>query len=653
MNTNLLTNKVKRGISYGRVSTHEPQSLNEQQHINRQWMDSISRRSNCVYEIVLVLNEAESTTGKNDDRPVLIALKKHVISKTIDFVVVKGIDRLNRKTADFINFVELCKENGVELYINGLDVDLSTPAGMMVVQMLAVIAEMEGKTIIQRSVSSIRSLQRTKGKINGGPALLGYDIDHTVSCTRSINENKAKDVVFIFDTFIEQKDIHQTLKKLKQFNIRDKKGNFFKRDSLIRLLKNPIYNGRLKITGSDDYKEIPTKIISDEKFYQASTCLSDLLERHKYTYKSQKRIYPLTGLLVNSDGNFYKGTSGKGRNNSTFYYYIERTTKTSFHCADIENIVINSIKYFLEKAELSKYRMKVNDSLVTEIAVLKRGITTTIKEIETISKKMTDITNKMFNIDGLHEEFIKHIESTFLELSTQKVAKEKVLNDLKETLHQKEAAPTAIDNVENFLNTNKNFLDLSSSLDSQRSFFRKIFNKVVINKNTNEIKLFWNHQISQEELKIPLELKLSCSSRQDNIAGKFMDKTSDLYSKLHDLTVVKKETGITIAKQLGVSRTTVIHYQKKFGLQVRPSGANRKRTRGLAFGYKSLSNGKMIINHEEQKIIHAIKIWKSEGKTFREIANILNTQKAKTKTGNGRWHAKTIHQIFSRNTQKI
>lgn len=104
-----------------------------------------------------------------------------------------------------------------------------------------------------------------------------------------------------------------------------------------------------------------------------------------------------------------------------------------------------------------------------------------------------------------------------------------------------------------------------------------------------------------------------------------------------------------IATKLGVARSTVVKYQKKYGLKGRATGQNRKRIRGLKFGLKGTTkDGIPITDSNEVKIINAIKIWRGEGKSFQEIAGILNTQQVKTKTGKGIWHGKQSTRFLQR-----
>lgn len=86
-----------------------------------------------------------------------------------DTVVVAAIDRLGRNTIDVLNTVEALQTKGVSVVSMREGFDLATPAGKLMLTMLAAVAELERENLKARQLAGLeraraegRSLGRTK-----------------------------------------------------------------------------------------------------------------------------------------------------------------------------------------------------------------------------------------------------------------------------------------------------------------------------------------------------------------------------------------------------------------------------------------------------------------------------------------------------------
>lgn len=86
---------------------------------------------------------------------------------------------------------------------------------------------------------------------------------------------------------------------------------------------------------------------------------------------------------------------------------------------------------------------------------------------------------------------------------------------------------------------------------------------------------------------------------------------------------------------------------KECDIELRPVGSNQKRKRGLGYGER-VKKRNVIEHKRESEAIRKMIELRDKGYSYRKIAEILNTMKVPTKTGKGRWHGKTIHQILMR-----
>ena len=80
-----------------------------------------------------------------------------------DIVVVAAIDRLGRNTLDVLNTVEALKETGASVISMREGFDLATPAGKLMLTMLAAVAELERENLKARQLAGLERA-RAEGK---------------------------------------------------------------------------------------------------------------------------------------------------------------------------------------------------------------------------------------------------------------------------------------------------------------------------------------------------------------------------------------------------------------------------------------------------------------------------------------------------------
>ena len=83
--------------------------------------------------------------------------------QTGDTVLVKSIDRLSRSTKDLLEIVEQIRTVQANLHILDLKIDTSTAMGKCVLTILGAIAELDRKTIKERTAEGI-AIAKSQGK---------------------------------------------------------------------------------------------------------------------------------------------------------------------------------------------------------------------------------------------------------------------------------------------------------------------------------------------------------------------------------------------------------------------------------------------------------------------------------------------------------
>jgi len=142
-------------IAYTRVSTADQDTAAQFQTIEQTY------RVDHHYT-----DEATSGTIKALKRPGFAALFKYV--REGDTVIVPAIDRLGRSTVDVLETVEALQAEGVRLVSMREGFDLGTPAGKLMLTMLAGVGELERENLRQRQREGIET-GKAQGKHMGRP----------------------------------------------------------------------------------------------------------------------------------------------------------------------------------------------------------------------------------------------------------------------------------------------------------------------------------------------------------------------------------------------------------------------------------------------------------------------------------------------------
>lgn len=143
-------------VAYTRVSTDDQTCENQRRTISARY--AVSKWFS---------DDGVSGAVAATQRAALAALLAYV--REGDVVVVAAIDRLGRNTLDVLSTVEALKDKGASVVSMREGFDLATPAGKLMLTMLAAVAELERENIKARQMAGLeraraegRSLGRKK-----------------------------------------------------------------------------------------------------------------------------------------------------------------------------------------------------------------------------------------------------------------------------------------------------------------------------------------------------------------------------------------------------------------------------------------------------------------------------------------------------------
>ena len=355
-------------------------------------------------------------------------------AKKFDKVVVKDVSRFARNTVDLLQSVRELKSYGVQVdFLNNGEV--MEGGSEFILTILGAMAQQESANMSKR-VKFGKDITAKKGRVPN--LVFGYDKIPDERYTLKINEEEAKIVKEIFESYV-YKGIGTTkiAWNLNDRGIRTKKTKSkWVQTSIVRMLKNPIYTGRVTnkksevtdfITGTR--KELPEeewivverpemRIISDELFNRAQELLEQRSNEFKLNNKREKTEYVFSTLIYckhcgysfrrikrkyTADGPEYIRWVCSGRN-SMGVNHCPNTTVID------EEELLNAIKIYLKSIIKNKKDfMKAVEKEFVKITKLRenneRSEESLLKEIEKVTVKkqkyMEMFQNEIINIQEL------------------------------------------------------------------------------------------------------------------------------------------------------------------------------------------------------------------------------------------------------------
>lgn len=167
--------KATRLVGYVRVSTEDQATEGVSLDAQRDRLDAYAKAHGYTLAAIEA-DEGVSGTKPPHQRPGLSAALDAVTSGKADGLVVLRLDRLSRRSLDTVSMMEQADREGWRLASVTESLDTATPAGRMVVTVLAALAQHERDVIAERTADSMRQLAR-EGKLRGRFVPFGQRIE--------------------------------------------------------------------------------------------------------------------------------------------------------------------------------------------------------------------------------------------------------------------------------------------------------------------------------------------------------------------------------------------------------------------------------------------------------------------------------------------
>lgn len=325
-------------------------------------------------------------SGGTLERPALKRLFQDIEENKVDCVVIYKIDRLSRSLFDFQKIIELFDQKKVSFASVTQNFTTDDSVGRLMLNVMLSFAQYERELTGERIRDKIDASKK-KGIWMGGNPPIGYNIEDR---KLNINKNEEKIVKVLFKSFIESESIIGTARLLNGMGFTTKswisktgnlqKGKKFNKQSVRRVLENPIYIGKIKHKDKL-YDGLHEAIIDEEDWQKAKMILAknttDQLSHSPPSRISSPLI--LKGLIsCGICGNKMVPTYTKKKNKRYRYYLCSSKAignndgcKVSrISASEAESLVVSQLLILLKKPEFVANTISQSNGIIPETIVI-------------------------------------------------------------------------------------------------------------------------------------------------------------------------------------------------------------------------------------------------------------------------------------------
>jgi site-specific DNA recombinase len=207
----------------------------------------------------------EGGSGYEKDRPALQRLLADAKAGAFDVVIFPSIDRAARSVRDMIDIDTALRKAGVDVIFVREGVDTSTPTGELYRNIIAAVAQWEGRIIYER-MSKGKRKKASEGGYIGGWLPYGYRSEQG---NVVVVPEEAEVVAWVFQRRAAGASYRVIIGQLEERNVRTANGGTWQVSTLRGMIRNRFYTGRVEFEG-EFIRAQHDAIVSDVLFEQAN-----------------------------------------------------------------------------------------------------------------------------------------------------------------------------------------------------------------------------------------------------------------------------------------------------------------------------------------------------------------------------------------------
>lgn len=379
-------------------------------------------------------------SGGNTHRPALQKLLEDVIKGKVDIIVVYKIDRLSRSLLDFTELQGVFEQHGASFVSVTQEINTSTSAGRMMLNILMSFAQYEREIIAERIRDKIAASKK-RGIHCGGTPVLGYASD-PVTKKLHIVPDEAEVVRKIFNTYEEIGSLAETVVQVNRMGYTTKVfisakgirhgGKAWDTGSVHKILINTLYAGYVK-----HYKaryEGEHEAIVDRKQWERVQALMNSHSNGTSVRKSRSEVTPLRGVVFcgHCRSVLTPTYTNKGGKKYTYFFCQQHSRNPEHQCplrripsGELEGMVLTLLSGVLQTPMLiQETLLAVKEGQKQKIAELTRQETEIKKHMQKLKDGLIDGTTDFDEIKSTGEKLVvirRDIQAMDFTISTEEI----------------------------------------------------------------------------------------------------------------------------------------------------------------------------------------------------------------------------------------
>ena len=196
-------------------------------------------------EVNFLIYKDEGWSGGNINRPQFTKLMNDAKLKRFTALICYRLDRIARNVADFSSTYKILEENKIAFISITEQFDTNSIMGRGMINIAATFAQIERETIAERIKDNMLELSRTGRWLGGTPPLGFKSVQITENNKKmyklEVVEEEMEIVRLIYRLYPQYKSTVPIARYLVSNHIKGKNGGDFSRNTVLQILKNPVY----------------------------------------------------------------------------------------------------------------------------------------------------------------------------------------------------------------------------------------------------------------------------------------------------------------------------------------------------------------------------------------------------------------------------
>lgn len=508
-----------RIVGYLRVSTAEQAelgySIDAQENVIRQKCEIEGGELVGIYA-------DKGISGKSmTNRLQLQQMIKDAKEDKFDEVWVWKTNRMARNQYDLLTIVKELEKYDVAFKSCSEAFETSTPAGKLMMNVLASIGEFERQTIVDNVKLGMKQRAKT-GKWNGG-IILGYKttVLNEKETRLEIVPEEAIIVRKIFELYVSGKGLKAITNQLNHEGYRTKRGNMFSTNGVKDILMNPTYIGKIRYNVRENWSEKRRKginknpiivdgeheaIISTELWEKVQEMYKMKATKPKKTFESN---YILTSMIKCPvcGASMVASRTKKKRKDGTYLitrYYVCGNWRNKGTAACNSNGVRAEYaeEYVLSRVKEVVLNEKILKDIVKNLNKDRKNIIKPLeREVEQLTKSLKDLENRKDRVFELYEDgtidkqtLSQRMKTITDEIELQSKRRIQVLKELESN----DSVSVPYDVVKKTLINFHNLLEIADIQD-KKTLLQLIISKITIKnkKDIDSIELHFDEKVQK------------------------------------------------------------------------------------------------------------------------------------------------------------